>query len=106
MHPLNCPLGTPWCTEHEPPDAPDNWAECAVTHRPDVIVLDVQMPELDSVAAAREIARAAPQTAILIADHVRRRLRISGDAGRRGRVRAERCDPGRNRPGNSRRRGR
>ena len=23
-----CPLGTPWCTDHEPPDAPDNWAEC------------------------------------------------------------------------------
>ena len=38
----------------------------AVTHRPDVIVLDVQMPELDGVAAAREIARAAPQTAILM----------------------------------------
>ena len=23
-----CPLGTPWCTDHDPPDAPDNWAEC------------------------------------------------------------------------------
>src|SRR6478609_5072363 len=29
MDPLTCPLGTPWCTDHEPPDAPDNWAECA-----------------------------------------------------------------------------
>ena len=38
----------------------------AVTHHPDVIVLDVQMPELDGVAAAREIARAAPHTAILM----------------------------------------
>ena len=28
MDPLSCPLGTPWCTEHEPPDSPDNWAEC------------------------------------------------------------------------------
>jgi hypothetical protein len=28
MDPLTCPLGTPWCTDHEPPDAPDNWAEC------------------------------------------------------------------------------
>ena len=28
MDPLTCPLGTTWCTAHEPPDAPDNWAEC------------------------------------------------------------------------------
>ena len=28
MDPVSCPLGTPWCTDHEPPDAPDNWAEC------------------------------------------------------------------------------
>ena len=28
MEPLNCPLGTSWCTDHEPADAPDNWAEC------------------------------------------------------------------------------
>ena len=28
MDPLTCPLGTSWCTDHEPPDAPDNWAEC------------------------------------------------------------------------------
>src|SRR6476469_7427591 len=26
MDPLTCPLGTPWCTDHEPPDT--NWAEC------------------------------------------------------------------------------
>ena len=28
MDSLTCPLGTPWCTDHESPDAPDNWAEC------------------------------------------------------------------------------
>ena len=28
MDSLTCPLGTPWCTDHEPPDSPDNWAEC------------------------------------------------------------------------------
>ena len=38
----------------------------AVTLRPDVLVLDVQMPELDGVGAAREIARAAPGVAILM----------------------------------------
>ena len=38
----------------------------AVTLRPDVLVLDVQMPELNGVAAAREIARAAPTVAVLM----------------------------------------
>jgi len=38
----------------------------AVTLRPDVLVLDVQMPELDGVGAAREIVRAAPDVAILM----------------------------------------
>lgn len=38
----------------------------AVTQRPDVVVLDIQMPDLDGVAAAREIARAAPHVAVLM----------------------------------------
>jgi DNA-binding NarL/FixJ family response regulator len=38
----------------------------AVTERPDVLVLDVQMPDLDGVAAAREIGRAAPSVAVLM----------------------------------------
>lgn len=38
----------------------------AVTLRPDVLVLDIQMPELSGVAAAGEIARAAPDVAVLM----------------------------------------
>ncbi|WP_205346924.1 response regulator transcription factor [Pseudonocardia broussonetiae] len=38
----------------------------AVTLRPDVLVLDVQMPDLHGVAAAREIARDAPGVAVLM----------------------------------------
>jgi DNA-binding NarL/FixJ family response regulator len=38
----------------------------AVTLRPDVLVMDIQMPELTGVAAAREIARAAPDVAVLM----------------------------------------
>ncbi len=38
----------------------------AVTLSPDVLVLDVQMPDLDGVDAARETARAAPAVAVLM----------------------------------------
>jgi DNA-binding NarL/FixJ family response regulator len=38
----------------------------AVTLRPDVLVMDIQMPELSGVAAAAEIARAAPDVAVLM----------------------------------------
>lgn len=38
----------------------------AVTHRPDVIVLDIHMPVIDGVAAAREITRVAPDVGILM----------------------------------------
>jgi DNA-binding NarL/FixJ family response regulator len=38
----------------------------AVTLRPDVLVLDIQMPDLDGVGAAREISRAAPAVAVLM----------------------------------------
>jgi DNA-binding NarL/FixJ family response regulator len=38
----------------------------AVTEAPDVLVLDVQMPDLDGVAAAAEIVRAAPGVAVLM----------------------------------------
>jgi len=38
----------------------------AVTLRPDVLVMDIQMPELTGVEAAAEIARAAPDVAVLM----------------------------------------
>lgn len=38
----------------------------AVTEAPDVLVLDVQMPDLDGVAAATEIVRVAPAVAVLM----------------------------------------
>jgi DNA-binding NarL/FixJ family response regulator len=38
----------------------------AVTTRPDVAVLDLQMPDLDGIAATREITRAAPDVAVLV----------------------------------------
>jgi DNA-binding NarL/FixJ family response regulator len=38
----------------------------AVTLRPDVLIMDIQMPELSGVAAAAEIARAAPGVAVLM----------------------------------------
>ena len=38
----------------------------AVTLRPDVLVLDIQMPDLDGVSAAREIGRVAPTVAVLM----------------------------------------
>jgi DNA-binding NarL/FixJ family response regulator len=38
----------------------------AVTLRPDVLVMDIQMPDLSGVAAAGEIARVAPDVAVLM----------------------------------------
>ena len=38
----------------------------AVTLTPDVIILDIHMPELDGVAASRETRRTAPQVGILM----------------------------------------
>ncbi len=38
----------------------------AVTLRPDVLVMDIGMPELGGIAATAEIARAAPEVAVLI----------------------------------------
>jgi DNA-binding NarL/FixJ family response regulator len=38
----------------------------AVLHRPDVAVLDLQMPDLDGFAAIRELARVAPDVAVCV----------------------------------------
>mgnify|MGYP002625954875 CR=1 FL=1 len=38
----------------------------AVQHRPDVILMDINMPEMDGVAAAQQITAELPQTCIII----------------------------------------
>jgi DNA-binding NarL/FixJ family response regulator len=40
--------------------------QAAVTLRPDVLVMDVQMPEMTGVEAAGEISRVAPEVAVLM----------------------------------------
>jgi DNA-binding NarL/FixJ family response regulator len=38
----------------------------AVLHRPDVVVMDLQMPDTNGIDATRELARAVPSAAVLV----------------------------------------
>ncbi|MFE2753621.1 response regulator [Actinosynnema sp. NPDC059335] len=59
--------------------------ELALVHRPDVVLLDIRMPRLDGLAAATELRRVAPGTAVLVLttfdedEHVARALGEGAD---------------------------
>ncbi len=46
--------------------------ELALTHQPDIILMDINMPEMDGVEAARQITAQLPQTGVIILTMYRR----------------------------------
>jgi DNA-binding NarL/FixJ family response regulator len=55
--------------------------------QPDIILMDLDMPELNGIEATRQITQANPRTGILVAHDARRRcLSLRCDAGRRARL--------------------
>ncbi len=76
--------------------------ELAAIEKPDVVVMDIAMPHLNGVEAARQIVNRSPQTAIAILSMHRRKLRHSIAQGRRARVSAQGFRGGRSDRGDSR----
>jgi two-component system response regulator DesR len=70
----------------------DEVAAAAAATRPDVALLDIEMPGLDGLAAAAVLSSQVPDCRVIILTTFwSRRLPPSGDGGRSGRVRGERC---------------
>jgi two-component system response regulator DesR len=45
--------------------------DAAIAHRPDVVLLDLEMPELDGIEAAQELRSTVPCQAIIVTRHAR-----------------------------------